>query len=172
MNRVVDLFICVLSLIFSILFPQYMMRLVLSRIVTPISGIQNGKAGLKKREVKNKLAKSAATLNMRFKHDVDEEISLDVGKCYIPSSLKVVQKYKNSSSASPLSLYRRMQSEKPEKRTSSQVPGGSGDKPSLLTLDSSNTSSENFNDYADVYLYRQPQLNKAPWETTPRTYWD
>ena len=49
MNRVVDLFICVLSLIFSILFPQYMMRLVLSRIVTPISGIQNGKAGLKKK---------------------------------------------------------------------------------------------------------------------------
>jgi len=120
----------------------------------------------KKREVKNKLANSPATLNVKFKHDVDEEKSFDVGKSYIPSSLK------NNTSASPLSLSRRVQFEKPGKRSSSQVPGGSGGKPSTLTLASSNTSADNSNDNEDFYLYRQPQLNKALWETTPRTYWD
>jgi len=129
------------------------------------------KREMKRKEVRNNLANSAVTSNGKFKHDMDGDITFhgeieDVGKSYMPSSLKVGTKSKNSSNAPSSSLSGRVRFRK----TPSQVEGSS-DKLSPLTLDSCNSSGDAFNNDESFYLYRQPQLNKELWETRPRPYW-
>jgi len=130
----------------------------------------------KKEEAKNNLAKSAAALNVKFTHDMDESLNFhdesnDGGKSYIPSSLRVAPKHKNNSSALSSSLSGHMRFGSLKRRISSQVSDGSGGKALPLASDSNKSSADTFKNDEDFYLYRQPQLNKALWETTPRPYW-
>lgn len=126
------------------------------------------KRARKRREAKDNLAKSVSTLDGNFKHDIDGNMNLhgeieDEVQTYVPSSLRATKSINNSSAPSSSSPSVRFR--KPESRKSSHVR-----KPAPFTLDLRNKSAESCDD-EDFYLYRQPQLNKALWETNPRPYW-
>lgn len=128
----------------------------------------------KRRESQNNSAKSVSILDEKFKHDIDGHIHShgeieDEAQSYMPSSLRASTKKSSAPSSSPSVRFRKSKS-----RKSSPVRGSRG-KPVPLTLDSRKKSAESCaescDDEEDFYLYRQPQLNRAFWETKPRPYW-